>query len=205
MPCPYGKSNHKSLVLVRVRGRRKKIYGRRSALVASSAYTASLGAAIVAAWRQAKRLTSSQTQGAKPWKRSAAEVFHVPQNIRAPKHKDESRRGNVGAPRQATAATAAGYRSQVKGRKALVAAQAPYRSWKDLANGDGPQPNRSWKDQCSDGGTGRGSQVTGRKALAPAHTAYRSWTDQWTNVSSHEDTMEGALTTKTRPSWKWQV
>ena len=206
MPCPCGKGNHRSLVLSRVCG---KIYGRRSELTASAAYPASLGAAIIAAWRQAKRLTSSLTQGTKLWKRSASEAFHAPQNIRAPEHKDKSltRRGSVGAPRQATAATMTGYRSLVKGRKARVAAPTAYRSWKDQyqCTNDSPQPYRSWKDQGGDGGTGRGSQVTGRKALAPAHTAYRSWKDQWTSVSSHEDTMEGALTTKTRPSWKLQV
>ena len=113
MPCPCGKGNHRSLTLSRVRGGREKFYGRRNALTASAAYLASLGAAIIAAWGQAKRLTSSQTQGTKPRKRSAAEAFHAPQNIGAPKHKGKSRRGSVGAPRQATAATMTGYRSQV--------------------------------------------------------------------------------------------
>ena len=205
MPCPCGKGNHRSLTLSRVRGGRKKFYGRRNALTASAAYPASLGAAIIAAWGQAKRLTSSQTQGTKPWKRSAAEAFHAPQNIGAPKHKGKSRRGSVGAPRQATAATVTGYRSEVKGRQALVAAHTAYRSWTDQCASDSPQPYRAWKDQSSDGGTGRGSQATGRKALAHAHTPYRSWKDQRTSVSSHRDTMEGALTTKTRPSWKLQV
>ena len=205
MPCPCGKGNHKSLVVLRVSGARKKIHGRRSALTASAAYPASLGVAIVAAWRQAKRLTSSQTQGTKPWKRSTAEAFHAPQNIRAPKHEGKSRKGSVGAPRQATAATVTGHRSQAKGRKVLVDARAAYQSWKDQRASDSPQPYRPWKDQCSDGGAQRGSQVTGGKALAPVRAAYRSWKDQWSNVSSREDTMEGALMTKTRPSWKWQV
>ena len=112
---------------------------------------------------------------------------------------------SVGAPRQATAATVTGHRSQAKGRKVLVDARAAYRSWKDQRASDSPQPYRPWKDQCSDGGAQRGSQVTGGKALAPVRAAYRSWKDQWSNVSSREDTMEGALMTKTRPSWKWQV
>ena len=210
MSCPSGKGNHRSVALSRVGGRRNKFYGRRNALTASAAYPASLGAAIIAAWGQAKRLTSSQAQGTKPRKRSAAEAFHAPQNIRAPKHKATM-----------TNRAQERYRSQVQGRKALhtdwkdqsrrswteikAATSKAARKGQDQCASDSPQPYHAWKDQNSDGGTGRGSQATGRKALAHAHTPYRSWKDQRTSVSSHKDTMEGALTTKTRPSWKLQV
>ena len=232
MPCPCGKGNHRSLTLSPVRGGRKKFYGRRNALTASAAYPASLGAAIIAAWGQAKRLTSSQAQGTKPRKRSAAEAF---KGHKAPEHKpnranwlqSKDRKSsffhapqNIRAPKQKANRAHERYRSQVQGRKALHTdwKDQSRRSWTEIKDqcaslrkgqdqcaSDSPQPYHAWKDQSSDSGRGRGSQATGRKALAHAHTPDRSWKDQQTSVSSHKDTMEGALTTKTRPSWKLQV